>query len=180
MNVENINKLADALEDVQARDSELFDMNDWGDDMWCDLLGNMNIKIKECDDTTSIDEDEDPEEDYRLPEIEGITLDNKIDHCGSSGCIAGWAVLILGDGPTGQVVSEYAQSLLGLDDNVASQLFVPEGSTMHRDMTYGDVSAGMAADVLMHLAETGKVDWLIVDWDNPEEYDEDDDEDDEE
>ena len=168
MNKENITKLATALRDVQARDSNLFDMNDWGDDMWCELLGSMDIKAKECGDAIDEDEDEDPGEDYGRVEIAGIELDDKIDHCSSSGCIAGWAVLILGDGPPGiRQISEYAQVLLGLEDNVASQLFMPGTDQIHSDMEYSDITAGMSADVLTNLAATGNVDWLIVDWVNP-------------
>ena len=176
MNKKNITKLATALRDVQARDSKLFNMNDWGDNMWCELLGNMDIKVKECDDTISIDEDEDPEEDYWGVEIAAIEIDDKIDHCDSSGCIAGWAVLVLGDGPPGQTaVSEYAQVLLGLEDNVASQLFMPPKGDLLHNMSYGDITAGMSADVLTNLAATGNVDWLLVDWDDPEKGFEDDD-----
>ena len=170
MNKENVIKLATALRDVEARDSKLFDMNDWGDDMWCELLGNMDIKAEECGDAIDEDEDEDedPGEDYGRVEIAGIELDDKIDHCSTSGCIAGWAVLVLGDGPPGQTaVPEYAQVLLGLEDNVASQLFTPGMDQIHREMQYSDITAGMSADVLTHLAATGNVDWRIVDWVNP-------------
>ena len=166
MNKKNITKLAIALRGVQARDSNLFDMNDWGDDMWCELLGNMDIKAEDCGD--AIDEDGEPEEDYRRVEIAAIELDDKIDHCGSSACIAGWAVLILGDGPQGiRQVSEYAQELLGLKDSQANQLFTPNDNLLHDGMQYDDITAGMSADVLTNLAATGNVDWSIVDWVNP-------------
>ena len=166
MNKENITKLAVALRGLEARDSNLFDMNDWGDDMWCELLGNMGIKAKDCGD--AIDEDGGPEEAYGRVEIAKIELNDKIDYCGSSGCIAGWAILILGDGPPGiRQVSEYAQELLGLEDREASQLFTPGTDQIHREMQYKDITAGMSADVLTNLAATGNVDWRIVDWVNP-------------
>ena len=80
-----------------------------------------------------------------------------------SGCVAGHAVALFGapleiqrrdalhlDG-TFLWTPQYAAELLELDDDATEQLFFPP---MDRY-----VSRQLAAQVLRHLAETGKVDW---------------------
>ena len=160
MNVENINKLADTLEEVHEKNQELFDMGNWGDEMWKEVLRNMRTALKPV-------------------EVEGIALDDKIEHCGTSGCIAGWAVLLLGDGPPGnREMSNYAADLLGLDDDrVAGNLFTP-GSDQLGGMSYGDITAGMAAEVLRDLAMTGEANWSLVSWASDDDDDEEEEDDD--
>ena len=164
MNVENINKLAEALEEVEQRGDQLFDMGDWGTNMWHNVLGSMGIRLKK-----SYDEDGEPEEDYGGVEIQGITLDDKINHCGTSGCIAGWAILVLGDDfPRISGSSDYAANLLGLEDPaVASSLFTPSDNELPADMMYSDITASMSAMILRNLAKTGAVEWHMVDWIDP-------------
>jgi len=66
-------------------------------------------------------------------------------HCGTVGCIAGWAREIFGEGPYDALDLEFWQ---------ADALYVPHGPTH-------DIQPHHAAAVLRHLAETGKVDWTV-------------------
>ena len=155
MNVENINKLATALEKVEWLGGQLFDMGDWGTNMWHNVLGSMGIRLDGV-------------------EIQGITLDDKITHCGTTGCIAGWAILVLGDGSLGtHGSSDYATDLLGLEDrDVANSLFTPASYDLD-ELGYPDITAGMAAEVLRDLAKTGEVNWSIVSWASDDDEEED-------
>ena len=173
MNVENINKLADTLEEVHKINKNLFDMGNWGDEMWLNVLRNMGINPVDYRYEASEEED-----------ATVIKADDRIEHCGTSGCIAGWAILVLGDGPPGtRSMSDYAADLLGLDDDrIAGNLFTP-GSEQLGYLGYQDINAGMAAEVLRELAQTGEANWSLVGGaydDDEEEEDEEDEEVDEE
>ena len=178
MNKENIIKLAEALEEVQERDPEIFDMNDWGTDMWCSVLGNLHIHLEECGDLIMEDDEDAPEHDGRA-EAAAVEIEDKIDNCMTAGCIAGWAVLVLGDGPPGAVeTSEQAAILLELDDpEMANILFMPSSHDLPLYMGYRDITAGMSAQVLRTLAQDEIVDWQQLDW-TPEEEEEEEEEED--
>lgn len=78
-------------------------------------------------------------------------------HCRTAGCIAGWALALRSE-RTGEMmirggyVSE-AAGWLGLDYDVASQLFIPD------DVAMNEVSQAAAVATLDHLIETGEVRW---------------------
>lgn len=97
-----------------------------------------------------------------------VTADEEI--CGTVCCIAGTAVIALGNVPAEDVASAlvflpkigkdikgYAAELLGLDVTQKYDLFEPRWSLIHKDLR--KVTKEEAARTLRHLAETGRVDW---------------------
>jgi hypothetical protein len=80
-------------------------------------------------------------------------------HCGTTGCIAGWAHHLFGGGKETAFTDDLqfdARELLDLPFEIADDLFVPGGGYLR------DIKPAKAAAVLRHLAETGKVDWSIT------------------
>lgn len=90
--------------------------------------------------------------------LSGFNMSNW--HCGTTGCIAGWACDVFGNGNEPFYTDEIqfdAAVLLGLPHHIADDLFVPT------DGALTDIKPKHAANVLRHLAETGEVDWSIAD-----------------
>lgn len=85
--------------------------------------------------------------------------------CGTTACIAGWAVLL--EGRTHPMnLSTFgcintAARWLGLDPELAKNLFCP-GYTRDEDHCGWNATPKQAAQVLRHLAETGEVNWCII------------------
>ena len=77
--------------------------------------------------------------------------------CGTSACIGGWTDRLCG--PPGNRDSTVTARTLGLDEEVANELFFMT-ETPVRMM---DVTREHAVRVLDHLLETGEVDWSIID-----------------
>lgn len=95
-------------------------------------------------------------------------MSNWTHSCGTPACIGGWAAWEALDRPS-VLPSIFphgrASSWLDISDEQGDALFIP-------DIWLSAVTASQAATVLRHLAETGEVDWNIVD---VPEYDKDDD-----
>ena len=152
MNIENINKLADALDALEDSPSDIyFDMKQWGGGM---VIGSLPFDI-------------------------GPGID-RINHCGAPGCIAGWAKFLFA--PVGPVLDNetplpFATKFLGLNAELANRLFIPNELDMddeeaaalrHDDDTFFDPKYAIVYDnagprnvakVLRYLAYTGEVDW---------------------
>jgi hypothetical protein len=142
MNKENILKLAEVLESPAAE--KHFCMGTWFND-------------RAHEDGLPINE----------------TFAHSINNCNTTACIAGWcAVLAVPDrivgrknseweGHTwnGDTVFEVGRAYLELDPNAAERLFAPRGRAIAED------DPKQAAKVLRHLAETGEVDWSVIDAD---------------
>lgn len=82
--------------------------------------------------------------------------------CGTTACIAGWAVVMdkpdaefLSYGQTVYSIPNMAREILGLEVDLSADLFSPD----HYMIDYKKVTNEVAADVLEHLAETGEVVW---------------------
>lgn len=78
-------------------------------------------------------------------------------HCGTVGCIAGWAHQTFGDGNYGVNICRAAEEHLDLNEHDAGELFIPA-----TDNSLDDIVPSQAAKVLRHLAATGKVDWSVA------------------
>ena len=91
--------------------------------------------------------------------VRGYCFPDQTGHdCGTTACIAGWAVALDGLNPLKVYnVAKRARKLLGLTDNQAAELF--SGSVISK--AHGPTSQD-AALVLYNLAETGKVDWNVA------------------
>lgn len=76
-------------------------------------------------------------------------------HCGSVGCIGGWACKLFNDGNV--VGTEEVAPLLGLSFETANTLFYPPNR-----LDYSSITPAQAATVIRHLVETGEVDWTII------------------
>jgi hypothetical protein len=99
---------------------------------------------------------------------------DKIDSCNTVACIAGWQCVVeLGipgtraldkysdhrGGPVANGIFNYAMDSLGLTDEQAKGLFLPN----QEKYLYGEMQADDAVKVLRHLAETGSIDpWDII------------------
>lgn len=113
-------------------------------------------------------------------DVDGNGFDMSVwnmDHnCGTTACIAGWAVLTFGaELSSAQSTAEYARALLGLSRDVAAELFMPvhpdnDDREDHDDpefvqLDYDTITPSMAAAQLRNVAETGQVDprlWFQV------------------
>lgn len=94
--------------------------------------------------------------DERATEVPLDSFNMEKWHCGSVGCIAGWAVKLFGGEIPDPALS--GQQALGLRGDIADDLFTPAYG-------YGDyhkITPRDAAKVLRKLAETGHVDWSIA------------------
>lgn len=82
--------------------------------------------------------------------------DHSGHNCGTTGCIAGWAVAVeeggLPEKRAGYKFFEQAADFLGLSDRTSNHLFLDYPSSSL-------VKPKHAVSVLRHLAETGEVDW---------------------
>ena len=82
-------------------------------------------------------------------------VDGKVHSCGTAACIVGWTgKLFAPDVEALDFDSNTAAELLGLNDAVMAQLFVPEGYDKP-----GQYSRDDAVRVLNHLLATGEVQW---------------------
>ena len=89
------------------------------------------------------------------------TEDYKEQHCGTTACIAGWAVFLRDPKKFRQCVAnasegeihDIAANLLRLNAAEADDLFIPEGPCLT------DVTPEQAIVTLKKLRDTGKVDW---------------------
>jgi hypothetical protein len=82
---------------------------------------------------------------------------NMKNWCGTACCIAGWTNILIGDnGNSPKDVHELfsAERKLGLSRDQALALFSPA-----LNIPYSKVTPQQAAEVLVRLADTGKVDW---------------------
>lgn len=80
-------------------------------------------------------------------------------HCGTVGCIAGWAfVLATGQMEQGRygAAKAMARNWLGLSERDAERLFYPDFGL---EVSYRSITQPQAARALRNLAITGKVDW---------------------
>lgn len=90
--------------------------------------------------------------------IKGVAIGSAIGRCGTVACIAGHATIlaqpsmVVDDSYTGGA-GRIARDWLGLSASEADDLFEPS------KVSYGLVTADIAADVLTHLAETGEIEW---------------------
>lgn len=73
-------------------------------------------------------------------------------HCGTAGCIAGWAAHLYGNG-RGVLTAE---KFLGISSDDGDELFIPAGLVLE------DITPAQAATTLRKLVATGKVDWSHV------------------
>jgi hypothetical protein len=100
---------------------------------------------------------------HDLPE--GITIAEVMIDCGTVACIAGWAtVLARPNEPYSAIIDEFslAAEYLDLEYFIAKSLFTPSCTTDEGTQAY-DADPKQAAKVVRHLAETGEVDWSIID-----------------
>lgn len=95
----------------------------------------------------------------------GGHFDRSGHKCGSTGCIAGWAVLHEDDGDIAKTkrngddsVARRASALLQLTPAQARELFFGEGLA-----NLYEVAPAHAVAVIRNLAETGKVQWTTFD-----------------
>lgn len=86
------------------------------------------------------------------------------DGCGTVACIAGWTDVIFWPQLLGidrsENLEQRAQDALGLTEDEADQLFVP--NIYDLDWHFDDFTTRHAVKVLDHLLETGKVNWRIL------------------
>lgn len=73
--------------------------------------------------------------------------------CGTAACIAGWTLALFAPNKRGGDADD-AQTLLGLDEYQADELFLPQGYRNSRRYTQA-----RAVRTLDHLIATGEVDW---------------------
>lgn len=96
----------------------------------------------------------------------GFCLNTFFHFCGTPSCIAGYAIAqARREGFTFQPnlsYTERAAKYLGLGNSVAFYLCIPPQGPEYLSHQYADVTPAMAAKVLRHLADTGRVDWSIV------------------
>jgi hypothetical protein len=93
----------------------------------------------------------------------GVGFDHTEYKCYTVACIAGWAAIMSGGhetvrSPTPSDISKEAQNYLGLSLCEADDLFCASGTRVDMD----DITSQDAVKVLRHLAETGDVDWTII------------------
>ena len=89
---------------------------------------------------------------------------NHAEECGTCACIAGHTIHLWGRGIQPSDFKHDARMLLGLEIDIADELFEP---CDHMEAWYFQddpddpafISSHRAARVLRHLAETGEVDW---------------------
>lgn len=89
-------------------------------------------------------------------------------HCGSAGCIGGWAEKFWGsdveqDEDNPPFSDNIAMEVLGLTHSQCSALFYPsEESSLSGDVPYSDITPAEAATAIRKLVGTGVVDWSHV------------------
>lgn len=91
-----------------------------------------------------------------LPNGERLQFDMK-NWCGTTCCIAGWTNILIPDDETaaeGEHDLFSAKRKLGLTREQALALFSPA-----LNIRYSEVTPQQAAEVLLRLADTGRVDW---------------------
>lgn len=83
---------------------------------------------------------------------------------GTVACIAGWTYLTYGDASLCGDTHESARVHLGLNEDEADDLFLPNPLTsgLPARVTYSQITPAHAAQTLHKLAATGKVDWSHV------------------
>jgi hypothetical protein len=93
---------------------------------------------------------------WEAPEDKGFGPEDPEYHtCGTSACIAGWAVATFGSGTTNQKeIFREARVLLNLTEGQADGLFLPADPDDH--------ATKIAPTVMRHLVATGEVDWDIA------------------
>lgn len=87
--------------------------------------------------------------------------------CGTSACIAGWAVALGSEKVkvvrdlvvlnSAEPIEEEAVDLLSMPFHDAHRLFYPDTGVL-----WGDITRKQAANVLKHLLKTGAVDWSVA------------------
>ena len=138
LNITDLMALADHLTSLAKTGPEHYKQNVWGTDLVQRLLEKRHQNL--------------------TPQVDWPPGD-----CGTTACLAGWTVAILGDTQDFNlyeemhdeafVLMEYAQDLLGLSSRQSDHLFT--------DMPYSDrlPTAWEAGLVIRHLANTGTIDW---------------------
>jgi hypothetical protein len=150
MNKENLLKLAEVLESEQAQ--KHFDMTQW-------ITHHPNYN--------NLDWQEHHER------VNESVLKEAVKDCGTVACIAGWAATLATPDQklifvSGASVQQTAEDWLELDKAEAVMLFIPWSASYYADRSKykrnsNTITAGEAARVVRHLAETGKVDWSVID-----------------
>lgn len=79
-------------------------------------------------------------------------------HCGTVGCIVGWANFVAHRPRATWKSEDHAAAFLGLEFAEADDLFFPSGFAIE---TWGEISAEHTVAVLRHLAATGEVNWTV-------------------
>jgi hypothetical protein len=87
------------------------------------------------------------------------------DWCGTCCCNAGMTIMLFEpltywDKSPRFPAYQLAQKLLGLDDDEAEQLFIPDPRFCPLD--WEKVTPEQSADVIDNLIATGKVDWFVI------------------
>jgi hypothetical protein len=133
MNIDNINLLADTIEDHAKRKEG--------------LRGEIGFNMDYI---------------FFTPLSERAKPKDNIDSCGTVACLAGWAGALAQPkaslrelNESEQLIRERAEVFLGLPSAEAGRLFYPSGVMV----SWGDITPKQAVRVLRHLAKTGKVDW---------------------
>ena len=180
INIQRINEVLDFIGTHRDR----LNMDEWFDPSSIDqMFDELTSEI--FDDVAaqhvSGDDDMEPEEwvtrDYLISSIEQKKMhDSIIEDCGTTGCIAGWTVMLnatpdmldsFGHShrrPDGVTVAEYAAELLGLSQSVASDLFL--GNWTDRELDH--IDAQMVIQQLQFVRDTGTTlrmdDYRYTDW----------------
>lgn len=133
MNVENILKVADAIEKHSVPG----------------LAFHMNYTYED-----------DPEE---LGSRNSVSPDQKRmgSECGAVACIIGWTNTVIRP-PDGEVNNAAnAQHALGLKSREADALFYPDKERWNLSRSWDDITPEQGVRVLRHLAVTGEIDWSV-------------------
>ncbi len=76
-------------------------------------------------------------------------------HCGTAGCIGGYAVAVYGKDNTADGIKRSAAKLLGVTEHQAGQLFYADDAPV----ALSDITPEMAGATLENFALTGEVVW---------------------
>jgi len=92
------------------------------------------------------------------PDSDSLTAFNMVAwHCGSVGCIGGWAMhMFHGENDAMDDGTDAVAQLLDITNEQANSLCYPD---LPAGMRYDDVTPARAASVLRRFAETGEVEW---------------------
>lgn len=108
----------------------------------------------------------------------GDPRNDKVDACGTVGCLAGWAALVWqSEKATDRLdrpgaISDLASNELDLDWGDRENLFAPHYFVRFRmsrernfKLTLADITAKEAIRTLRYAAQTGEIDWIAANFD---------------